>query len=257
MSRRLLPVLTLLLIAGLHPAISVAEERVGGGLLVLYDFNEGEGRTIHDRSGVGKPLDLAINDTKKVQWSSGSLLVNSEVLIASPKPATKITDAVKKSNAITVEAWLTPAKATQAGPARIVSISANTSQRNLTLGQDAGAYDVRLRTTERDSNGMPSTSTSKDVAVTRLTHVVFTRDRRGTVAIYVDAKRVRNAKFGGSFGNWDTGHRLGLCNELSNGRPWLGQLHLVAIYNRALNPAEVRSNYSAGANQSRFPLRRS
>jgi hypothetical protein len=37
-----------------------------------------------------------------------------------------------------------------------------------------------------------------------------------------------------------------LANELSEDRPWLGVLHLAAVYSRALAPGEVVHNYEAG-----------
>jgi hypothetical protein len=51
---------------------------------------------------------------------------------------------------------------------------------------------------------------------------------------------------GGDLRNWDTNYRLGLANELSADRPWLGEFHLVAFYDQALEPTEVLQNYDAG-----------
>ncbi len=253
MPKRLLIALTLLVI-GLWSATPVsAEGRVSNGLQALYDFSEGEGKTVHDRSGVGKPLDLTIDDAKGVQWSSGSLALKSSSLIASPAPAKKIIDAVQKSGAITIEAWLRPANANQNGPARVISLSADNSNRNITLGQERDTIDVRLRTTQRDQNGLPSTSTSKNSFVPRLTHVVFTRDRSGNAAIYIDGKRVIKQRVGGQFGNWDRNHRLALGNEFSRQRPWRGQFHLVAIYSRAFNASDVQANFAAGSKWQHDP----
>ena len=67
-----------------------AEDRIVEGLRVLYDFQEGEGKTVHDRSGFGEPLDLTIDDMKRVKWGSGSLIVNSATTISSSSPATQI-----------------------------------------------------------------------------------------------------------------------------------------------------------------------
>jgi hypothetical protein len=50
---------------------------------------------------------------------------------------------------------------------------------------------------------------------------------------------------GGDFSNW-TDYRLTLANELNQNHPWLGELYLVAIYNRALTTDEVSQNYGAG-----------
>ena len=45
---------------------------------------------------------------------------------------------------------------------------------------------------------------------------------------------------------WDISYRLGLANELSKGRPWLGTIHLVAVYGRDLSATEVQNNFKAG-----------
>jgi len=62
------------------------------------------------------------------------------------------------TNAITIEVWIKPANTTQAGPARIVTVSKDPGQRNFTLGQKGSAYEVRLRTTSTSPNGEPSLS---------------------------------------------------------------------------------------------------
>ena len=59
---------------------------------------------------------------------------------------------------MTIEAWIKPANTTQAGPARIVTLSKDPSSRNFTLGQKAGVYEVRFRTTTTSPNGEPSLS---------------------------------------------------------------------------------------------------
>ena len=127
--------------------------------LVFYDFREGSDLVIEDRSGKSDPLNLRIEDSSAVQWlSSGGLAVRSPVLIASQEPAAKIAEAVRKSGAITIEAWIKPANATQSGPARIVTLSRDPGNRDFTLGQKAGAYEVRFRTTSTSANGEPALS---------------------------------------------------------------------------------------------------
>lgn len=258
LTRSALPLIPMLL---LFVSQLNAEDRIVEGLRVLYDFQEGEGKTVHDRSGFGEPLDLTIDDMKRVKWGSGSLIVNSATTISSSSPATKIIDSARKTNALTIEAWIRPANANQTGPARIASISTSPTQRNVTLGQDGNRYDIRLRTTERDNNGLPSISTSESSVSLRPSHVVFTRDRGGRASIYIDGKRVSHAVSGGQFRNWDMGHELILGNEATGDRPWLGQLYLVAIYSRALTVNEVEKNFAAGpmsksvrsANQTKDP----
>jgi len=127
--------------------------------LVFYDFREGSGQTIKDCSGKSDPLNLRIEDPSAVQWlSGGGLAIQSPVLIASQVPADKVTDAIRKSGAITIEAWIKPANITQSGPARIVTVSRDPGSRNFTLGQKAGAFEVRFRSTSTTANGEPALS---------------------------------------------------------------------------------------------------
>lgn len=220
--------------------------RVTQGLLALYTFEENAGTDIRDQSSNGEQLDLTIDDSRGIHWNEDSLMIRSSTTIRSKKPPTTIVNRIQKSKSLTIETWLTPANTSQSGPARIVSLSANPSQRNLTIGQEKDTYDVRLRTSKRDQNGMPSTSTPKDTAQRKLSHVVFTRSPQGAAAIYVDGKEVTRQNIPGDFGNWDNNFSLVIANEATGDRPWLGELHLVAIYDRALPAEEVRQNFQAG-----------
>ena len=95
------------------------------GLVVLYDFEEGAGTTIRDRSQAAPPLDLRIETPRVVRWKPGAIAIDGSAAIASAAPATKIVEAVTKSGEISIEAWVKPANTTQNGPARIVSLSAD------------------------------------------------------------------------------------------------------------------------------------
>lgn len=50
-----------------------------------------------------------------------------------------------------------------------------------------------------------------------------------------------------NFSNWDPEFTFQLGNEATYGRPWLGKVFLVAIYDRALSPEEVSTNFIAGS----------
>ncbi len=100
---------------------------------------------------------------------------------------------------------------------------------------------------------MPSTASPKNSLQPKLTHIVFTRDAAGTAIIFVDGKQVVSKKVGGTFGNWDAKYRLVLANEVTNDRPWLGDMHLVAIYDRALSAKEVQQNFAAGVQSKPAP----
>lgn len=220
--------------------------RVSVGLSAFYTFEEGRGDTVKDRSGSGKSLDLKIEKPSAVSWQDGALVVRSATKIESVHPATKLADQTKQSNAWTIEAWIKPANASQKGPARIVSMSNNSVQRNFTLGQERDQYQVRLRATSTSDNGLPETASGTAKVVPKLSHVVFTRQSDGGVNFYVDGEQTASGKVAGQLSNWDGGFPLILANERTSERPWLGEFHLVAIYSRSLSDAEVSQNYAAG-----------
>jgi hypothetical protein len=89
-------------------------------------------------------------------------------------------------------------------------------------------------------------STGAGTLQTALTHVVYTRNAAEEARIYLDGVEQASGSVGGDFSNWDTSYHLGLANELTGDRPWLGELHLVAIFDRALTEAEVNQNFEAG-----------
>ena len=236
--------------AGLRERIalrsSAVKHRVRDGLQLLYDFEEGEGHVVLDVSGVGAPLDLQVVSVTSTTWVPGGLSIDSSTILGSTSDATELTRSIRATKEITMEAWLKPANTVQAGPARIVTLSCDTSWRNFTLGQVADTYDVRLRTTETGRNGIPSLSSSPASLTTRLTHVAYTRDANGVARIYVDGVEESSAFVGGDVSNWDEKYRVALANEWSLDRAWLGEVYLVAIYNRALSDDEIGQNFEAG-----------
>jgi hypothetical protein len=210
------------------------ESEAGGnpieGLQVLY-LPEGEdAQTLPDQARVGSGIDLSAGGAAR---------------FASPEAAARLTKAVKASNELTVEAWITPAKESQSGPARIVTLSRDSGQRNFTLGQDGNRFDVRLRTTKSNANGLPSLAGPQGMVAAKRTHLVYTFDRRGTARFYVDGKQVAERQIGGDLSNWDDGFRLALGDELTGARRWDGEFHFVAIYSRALPVEQVVKNFES------------
>jgi VCBS repeat-containing protein len=219
--------------------------RVTDGLVVLYDFGEGSDTTVHDISGVGTPLDLTIQ-TGSVSWlSGGGLSVNSSTVIRSAASAGKVISALKASNAFTIEAWIKPANTTQSGPARIVSCSSGpTAVQNFMIGagtwgsNPSNVIDVRLF--DQDM------ATPAGTLNTNLTHVVYTRSSAGSLSVYINGVQQLSTTLPGSLSVWNDSYALVLGNEPTGNRPWLGEFHLVAIYDRALTQEEVNQNLTAG-----------
>lgn len=220
--------------------------RSPNGLLALYDFTSPDGDLVRDRSGSPDPVDLKISDTREIRWTEGSMEFIGKAILRSSRSATRLSDSIRLTGRLTVEAWLRPAALDQTGPARILTISSGSSSRNFTLGQDGPRFEVRMRHTRSTDNGQPSLATPPDSATTNLTHVVYTRDRVGRTRLYLDGQLVREEVGPGTTVNWDGSYPIALGNELSNDRPWRGTLHLVALYSRELLPEEVEAHFAAG-----------
>ncbi len=222
--------------------------RVNEGLLSLYTFDEGQGNTIFDVSGVGNPLNLEIDDLTGINWGEGNLDITAPNLIASNQAATKLIDGITATQELTIEAWITPDNLSQRGPARIATLSSNIGSRNVTLGQNRDEYQARLRTTTTGNNGVNKlVNSSGDAVDTALSHVVYSRDASGLANLYVDNQLVGTNTIDGNFSNWDSQYEFALANELDGSRPWLGSYDLLAIYNQAFDANEVAQNYLAGA----------
>lgn len=216
--------------------------------LALYTFQEGSGTLIQDTSGYREPLNLKVQDEDAVVWmDSGGLQVTRPTVLIADQPATKILAACQQSGEISLEAWIKPADLLQNGPARILSLSYDPFNRNFTLGQEGSGYELRLRTTTTSENGIPASLSPNGAVKAALTQVVYTRSQGGETQLYVDGTLVASTETPGDFSNWDPGYLLMLANEFSNDRPWLGEYHRVAIYDRALSSDEIKLRFAAGS----------
>ncbi len=227
--------------------------RTVAGLLALYDFGSTDGDIVTDRSGVRPPLNLQISNPQAARRTKGALEIHGKTQILSTQQATKIIQAVRRSGEITIEAWVRPSDTGLSGPARIVTLSGGSSERNFTLGQDGAKYDVRFRTTKTNANGIPSLSTDNGSVKTDLTHVVYTRDRSGLTRIYLNGQSIAETKVVGSSSKWTRSHKLALANEFNSDRQWKGTYYLVAIYSRDLSPPEVKRHFDAGRDAPAAP----
>jgi len=222
--------------------------RVTRGLVVLYELEERAGRVARDTSGNGTPMNLYVQGG--MSWLDGrdGMRIHGGRLV-SDGPATKVHEALQRSRAFTLETWCTPAEAIQVGPARIVTLSKDPGGRNLTLGhgifeRPGNDFTVRFRTTGQ-SNGTPELCTPMVIS-TRRTHCATTYDG-SALALYLDGKPVASRRISGDIGNWDPTFPLAVGNEgVTFERPWVGEVELVAIYDRPLSPDEIETNFVAG-----------
>ena len=230
------------------PGLAGQTQRVGDGLVGLYDFAEGAGDRVHDASARRGLPDLEIADEGAVTWVEDGLRIDGSTVLASTNRASTLRSAIGDSNAVTMEAWVSAA-APQGGPARILSLSSRHGE-SLMVGQGnhtGGQTGIETRIdTHRGRYMTRLQSGSGAVDDLEPTHVVASVDDDGAMRLYIDGELV---------GSDDTSHRveqlgphaaLAMGNVLSGDRPWLGTLHLVAIYDRALVEDEVGANFAAG-----------
>lgn len=259
MVTRILLVVGAIIGIGILLGVVARGEVVTRDRILLYDFSEGSGTVVNDKSGVTPLINLTIPDPTKVEWISKGLRVKEATLLKTSDPTTKIA-ASNFSSGITIEVWVKPLNNTQSGPARIVTYSADSGNRNFTLGQEGDHYQQRFRTSTNPGNGTaPSTSSPAGGITTTpvLQHVVYTRDSSGSAKIYIDKVEVGSEAVTGDLSNWDATYGFGLFNEINyptDTRTWLGEIYLVAIYSTVLTPEEIAQNYDAGGNTGTVTL---
>lgn len=228
--------------------------RATDGLLALYTFEEGEGVTVRDRSGRGKPLDLTLSGAgaNPVEWlPGGGVRFGKKGHLATREPAAKIIEACRESDALTVEAWVEAASSVASGPARIVTLSLASEKMNFTLaqGRSSGDPEKRFVARLRSSKVVDDWSSPPGSAVVgTLSHLVLVREAGGRETFWLNGERIGERDSGGSLEEWHDGIPLAIGDDPGGeNRAWRGACHLVAIYDRALTPVEVARHHEAGA----------
>ncbi|HED19363.1 MAG TPA: LamG domain-containing protein, partial [Gammaproteobacteria bacterium] len=233
-------------------------------IIALYEFKTGAGTIALDSSGVTPDLNLTLtpddpNSTTDVAWVGGwGISIVNGMVRGRTTESKKLRDLITSTGEYSIETWVVPANVTQEGPARIITYSAGTADRNFTLGQTQYNYDFMQRSSTTDGNGEPmlSTADADEDLQAALQHVVTTFDPLNGRRIYVNGVFTDDVDpvAAGNLNDWDDTFALVLGNELSGNRQWQGTLRLVAIHNRALTQAQIQQNFDAGVGEKFFLL---
>lgn len=221
---------------------------VSEGLILLYDFAEGDGTVTRDSSQMGEPIDLIVPLIDGISWGSSSIILKTPTILESMQAAEKLGPLLAATDAITIEAWIEAANLQQDGPARIVTVSTGGFLRNFMLAQDENTIWVRLRTSATDFNGEPNL-VSPGVLTTELTHIVYTRTAEGDEELVLNGLLQAKGARDGTLDNWDQNLKLAVGGELDTPietRDFQGTIHRIGIYQRALEHDEIAQNYLAG-----------
>jgi hypothetical protein len=130
----------------------------------------------------------------------------------------------------------------QRGPARIASLSRGPSARNFTIGQERTRLVLRVRTPLTGVNGAAPATEAAFAMWPGETRLLAATYDGAAFRIHVDGALLAEHRLAaGGFGGWDPDATLLFGNETSGDRPWHGHLHDLAVYDRALDAAEVRA----------------
>ena len=199
--------------------------RSRSGLQVLYNFSEGSGNQVQDRSGNNPPLNLTIDrEGIATEWLPGQgLRIYGNSILEYEGAPDRLVSALSSTNEITLEAWVKQEELNQAGPARILTLSEGNSARAATLGHEGNRtffnYVSRLTTSETDLNGVPQLETSMDFFSESLHHVVYTRASNGVEKLYVNGFELASGNRTGDFSTWTDDYTLAVANEITGERP--------------------------------------
>jgi hypothetical protein len=222
----------------------------------LWEFKTGKGSVAYDTSGVEPALNLTLSGD--VAWVGGwGINVRSGKAQGSTTASRKLHQLIAATGEYSIEAWVAPGNVAQED-ARIVSYSGGTTVRNFMLGQTLYSYDFYSRSNRTNQGGDPKLTTAamdEDLQAT-LQHVVATYDPVNGRRIYVNGRFTEDADpaAGGTLADWDDTFAFVLGNEVSGDRQFQGVFRLVAVYNRALTPQQVETNFQAGVGEKFYLL---
>jgi hypothetical protein len=239
------------------------DKRVKDGLIGFWTFNDNAGTTVRETASQFNPmvtgdLDLRVNgdvvDATKFVWSAGYLDVLQKISVVNTTTPNRITTRVKTTGQVTFEVWVRTETVSQTGtggqPARVAEIaSPNGGARNICIGHDGTKWSAQIRTmmtgaTGAGGQGDPRLLSIDDVnsGVTQIVVSAGSLER----TLYVNGQPVTFDPMVGGLINWDNAYQISFAGEPNSNNPWVGQLLMGAVYDRALTPSEVMHNFDVG-----------
>lgn len=174
--------------------------------------------------------------------------------LASDSAPAELVAAAKATGAVTLHVWATPVSTDDTGPARILTLSRDSSARNFTVGQDMDRWVVRFRHEKTDGNGLPALE-APGVEPGRRVHLAYSHhDREGKARLWIDGQLAAEGEARGGLGNWDDSFLLAIGNELTGDRPWSGTVHAAAVLAGAEGDETVRARAQEGPDSLKPPV---
>ena len=146
----------------------------------------------------GPPYADAVSGAEELSWHGETAplaapMVGPMAWLQTREPARRLISGIDGSSQFAVGVTVASSEVEQAGPARIVTLSADPNQRNLTLGQSGPDLSIRLRTPATGLNGTMPQFIFPDVFSDRLPHRLVVSYDGFELAAYADSLESRRA----------------------------------------------------------------
>ncbi len=230
------------------PVFDAARGRDDSHAVVLYRFNEGNGRSVRDRSAITPKADLAIPADPGIHWLPGQgLTLHGSAPVMSKSAVDKLLS-IAKTQEFTVEMWVS--NDTIAPPDQwtgcLLTWELSQQQRNFAIGQSWYVLLVAPRDVWLAPGSVQAFRVPEGFQL-GLHHSVVTLQEQ-TIRCYLDGQLVleapRPAKLQPEA--FSAGFPLMLGNAGDGYRTYLGTFYLLAIHDRCLPAAAVLRHYQAG-----------
>ncbi len=234
------------------------DARTTNGLVTLYMFNEVNDRAskgqVRDSSGNGKRLNVKVAQPDRVSYDGHKLSIEKGTKAVSKSWSRKITQSISASDSFTLEAWIDPASL-KPGSHQFLTVAQSKSTVTAALGMQvakSGAVKFTgvISTNRNGPGGRLIKTDDLTVAADELNHVALTRNKAGTVLMYLNGKPV--GKWGVA-GDIQAGvfQNISIGSKVEGGGFFTGNLHLVAVYSKALKAEAIQANFAAGPDPER------
>lgn len=152
-----------------------------------FDFRECRGDTVFSKTAEGGLFRMT---AERLEWNGdeSGIRVNGERPLRSIDPTDPVMDPVRRASSMILSVRLRTRNPSQSGPARIVTLSGNTQERNFTLAQDGADLVFRVRTEQAGPNGSLKSASAPGVFLNRGWLRVDAVFNRGYSALYVDGR---------------------------------------------------------------------
>jgi hypothetical protein len=163
------------------------------GAMAAYRFSEAHRHVFRQQIPEGPRIPLLVPEgsLSNLRLVDASVEFLEPTLIRSPDSASEFSDSCESAGAFSVEVAVEITDLNQRGPARIVSISQNPSERNFTLGQEGPNIDFRVRTPRMGDNGARVPCRTRSRPLYAGMHRIVTTFGRGSLSIYLNGQLVR------------------------------------------------------------------